>query len=53
MWIIFNGEKKNQRYEPSIVSIVKEDTVIWKSLEKSHNVEFMTGGVPEDIENNY
>ena len=39
MWTNFNGEKKNQRYEPLIVSIDKGDTVIWKSVEKSHNVE--------------
>ena len=51
MWTNFNGEKKNQRYEPLIVSIDEGDTVIWKSVEKSHNVEFMTGGVPEGGEN--
>ena len=39
MWTNFNGEKKNQRYEPLIVSIDEGDTVIWKSIEKSHNVE--------------
>ena len=49
MWTNFNGEKKNQRYEPLIVSIDEGDTVIWKSVEKSHNVEFMTGGVPEGV----
>ena len=49
MWTNFNGEKKNQRYEPLIVSIDEGDTVIWKSIEKSHNVEFMTGGVPEGV----
>ena len=49
MWTNFNGEKKNQRYEPLIVSIDEGDTVIWKSVEKSHNVEFMTGGIPEGV----
>ena len=49
MWTNFNGEKKNQRYEPLIVSIEEGDTVIWRSVEKSHNVEFMTGGVPEGV----
>ena len=49
MWTNFNGEKKNQRYEPLIVSIDEGDTVIWKSVEKSHNVEFMTGGVPKGV----
>ena len=34
---------------PLIVSIDEGDTVIWKSVEKSHNVEFMTGGVPEGV----
>tara|TARA_B100000212_G_scaffold19855_1_gene13302 strand:- start:468 stop:911 length:444 start_codon:yes stop_codon:yes gene_type:complete len=49
MWTNFNGEKKNQRYEPLIVSIDEGDTVIWKSVEKSHNVEFMAGGIPEGV----
>jgi len=49
MWTNFNGEKKNQRYEPLIVSIDEGDTVIWKSIEKSHNVEFMAGGIPEGV----
>ena len=49
MWTNFNDEKKNQRYEPLIVSIDIGDTIIWKSVEKSHNVEFMKGGVPEGV----
>ena len=49
MWTNFNGEKKNQRYEPLIASIDVGDTIIWKSVEKSHNVEFMKGGVPEGV----
>ena len=49
MWTNFNGEKKNQRYEPLIASIDIGDTIIWKSVEKSHNVEFMKGGVPEGV----
>ena len=49
MWTNFNGEKKNQRYEPLILSIDEGDTVIWKSVEKSHNVEFMAGGIPEGV----
>lgn len=50
MWTNFNGEKKNMRYDPIIVSINLGDTVIWKSAEKSHNVQFMDGGVPEGVE---
>tara|TARA_B100001029_G_C14803607_1_gene308471 strand:- start:125 stop:568 length:444 start_codon:yes stop_codon:yes gene_type:complete len=49
MWTNFNGEKKNQRYEPLIATIDIGDTIIWKSVEKSHNVEFMKGGVPEGV----
>ena len=49
MWTNFNGEKKNQRYEPLIISVDEGDTVIWKSVEKSHNVEFMAGGIPEGV----
>jgi plastocyanin len=37
MWTNFNEEKKNQRYEPLIVSIDIGDTIIWKSVEKIHN----------------
>ena len=50
MWTNFNGEKKNMRYEPLIASVDLGDTIIWKSTEKSHNVQFMQGGIPEGVE---
>ena len=50
MWTNFNGEKKNMRYEPIIASVDLGDTIIWKSAEKSHNVQFMEGGIPEGVE---
>ena len=38
------------RYEPLTASVNLGDTIIWKSAEKSHNVQFMQGGIPEGVE---
>ena len=38
------------KYEPIIASVDLGDTIIQKSAEKSHNVQFMEGGIPEGVE---
>ena len=37
-------------YSKKIVRINTGDTVYWKATDKGHNVEFIKGGVPENVE---
>ena len=37
-------------YSKKIVKIDVGDTVYWKATDSSHNVEFIKGAVPEDVE---
>ncbi len=37
-------------YSKKIVNVDVGDTVFWKSINPSHNVEFIKGGTPEGVE---
>ncbi|PPR49323.1 MAG: Pseudoazurin [Alphaproteobacteria bacterium MarineAlpha5_Bin5] len=44
-------EKRNMVFSKEIVKIDVGDTVFWKSIDKGHNVQFISkGGVPEGVE---
>ncbi len=36
-------------YSKKVVNISAGDTVLWKSVNPGHNVEFINGGVPEGV----
>ena len=42
--------KESMVYSKKILRIKVGDTVLWKSTDKGHNVEFIKGGVPEGVE---
>tara|TARA_B100000470_G_C19602114_1_gene307104 strand:- start:108 stop:548 length:441 start_codon:yes stop_codon:yes gene_type:complete len=42
--------KDSMVYSKKIVRINVGDTVFWKATDKSHNVEFIKGGIPEGVE---
>ena len=42
--------KESMVYSQKIVNVNVGDTVFWKATTKGHNVQFMTGGVPEGVE---
>ena len=42
--------KESMVYSKKIVRIDVGDTVFWKSTDPGHNVEFIKGGVPADVE---
>ena len=44
-------EKRNMVFSKEIVRIDIGDTVFWKSIDKGHNVQFISkGGVPEGVD---
>ena len=44
-------EKRNMVFSQEIVRINPGDTVFWKSIDKGHNVQFISkNGVPEGVE---
>ncbi len=44
-------EKRNMVFSEEIVRINVGDTIFWKSVDKGHNVEFISkGGVPDGVE---
>ena len=44
-------EKRSMVFSQEIVRINSGDTVFWKSIDKGHNVEFISkNGVPEGVE---
>ena len=44
-------EKRNMVFSQEIVRINPGDTVFWKSIDRGHNVEFISkNGVPEGVE---
>ena len=44
-------EKRNMVFSEEIVRINVGDTIFWKSIDKGHNVEFISkGGVPDGVE---
>ena len=44
-------EKRNMVFNQEIVRINPGDTVFWKSIDKGHNVEFISkNGIPEGVE---
>ena len=42
--------KESMVYSKKIVRIDIGDTVVWKSINPGHNVEFIKGGVPKGVE---
>ncbi len=42
--------KESMVYSKKIVKINVGDTVFWKATDKGHNVEFIKGGVPSNVE---
>ena len=43
-------DNESMVYSKKIVRINTGDTVYWKATDKGHNVEFIKGGVPENVE---
>ena len=43
-------EKEFMVYSKKIVRVDIGDTVFWKSINPGHNVEFIKGAVPEDVD---
>ena len=43
-------EKEKMVYSVKVAKIDVGDTIIWKSIDKGHNVEFIKGGVPEGVD---
>ena len=41
--------KESMVFEPKIVRVNVGDTVLWKAIDKGHNVEFIKKGVPEGV----
>ncbi len=41
--------KESMVFEPKIVRVNVDDTVLWKATDKGHNVEFIKKGVPEGV----
>lgn len=37
-------------YAPELVQIEPGDTVTWKATDRGHNIEFVTGAVPEGVD---
>tara|TARA_B100000287_G_scaffold103670_1_gene95906 strand:- start:18 stop:449 length:432 start_codon:yes stop_codon:yes gene_type:complete len=42
--------KESMVFEPKIVRVNVGDTVLWKAIDKGHNVEFIKKGVPEGVD---
>ena len=42
--------KEHMVYSKKIVKVDVGDTVFWKSIKPGHTVEFIKGGVPENVE---
>ena len=42
--------KESMVYSKKVVRVDVGDTVFWKSTDPGHNVEFIKGGVPADVE---
>jgi len=43
-------ENESMVYSKKVVKINVGDTVFWKATDKGHNVEFIKGGIPENVE---
>jgi len=43
-------DNESMVYSKKIVKINVGDTVFWKATDKGHNVEFVKGGIPENVE---
>ena len=42
--------KESMVFEPKIVRVNVDETVLWKATDKGHNVEFIKNGVPEGVD---
>ena len=42
--------KESMVFEPKIVRVNVGETVLWKTTDKGHNVEFIKNGVPEGVD---
>ena len=42
--------KESMVFEPKIVRVNVGDTVLWKAIDKGHNVEFIKKGVPDGVD---
>ena len=42
--------KETMVYSKKVVKVNVGDTVFWKATDKGHNVEFIKGGFPENVE---
>ena len=42
--------KESMVFEPKIVRVNVGDTVLWKAIDKGHNVEFIKKGVPKGVD---
>ena len=43
-------DNESMVYSKKVVKINVGDTVFWKATDKGHNVEFIKGGIPENVE---
>ncbi len=50
MWTLDPSTHERNDFNPGVIFINPGDTVVWTAKEVGHNVELLTGAVPEGIE---
>ncbi len=50
MWSLDPATQEKNSFNSGVVMINKGDTIVWKAQQPGHNVELLTGAVPEGVD---